>query len=42
VRDGTPPAVSPDDALAAIAVSEALVRSASVGVAVEVASSTTP
>ena len=37
VRDGTPPAVSPEDALAAIAVSEALVRSASAGVAVEVA-----
>jgi predicted dehydrogenase len=37
VRDGTPPAVSPDDALAAIAVSEALMRSAASGVAVEVA-----
>jgi UDP-N-acetylglucosamine 3-dehydrogenase len=37
VRDGTPPAVSPDDALAAIAVSEALVRAASSGVAVAVA-----
>ena len=35
VRGGTPPAVSPEDALAAIAVSEALVRSASSGVAVE-------
>jgi predicted dehydrogenase len=37
VRDGTPPAVSPDDALAAIAVSEALVRAAEAGAAVEVA-----
>jgi predicted dehydrogenase len=37
VRDGTPPAVSPDDAIAAIAVSEALVRSGSAGVAVELA-----
>ncbi len=37
VRDGTPPAVSPEDALAAIAVSEALVRAAGSGVAVEVA-----
>jgi predicted dehydrogenase len=39
VRNGTPPAVSPDDALAAIAVSEALVRSASIGDAVELAES---
>ena len=31
VRDGTPPAVTPDDALAAIAASEALVRSARTG-----------
>jgi predicted dehydrogenase len=37
VRDGTPPAVSADDALAAIAVAEAMVRSAASGIAVEVA-----
>jgi predicted dehydrogenase len=37
VRDGTPPPVSPDDALAAIAVSEGLVRSAATGMAVDVA-----
>ena len=37
VRNGTPPEVTPDDALAAIAVSEALVRSAGAGLAVELA-----
>jgi predicted dehydrogenase len=37
VRDGTPPEVSPEDALAAIEVSEALVRSAAHGIAVELA-----
>jgi predicted dehydrogenase len=36
VRDGTPPAVTAQDALAAIAASEALVRSAETGAAVEV------
>jgi predicted dehydrogenase len=35
VRDGTAPAVSADDALAAISASEALVRSARIGTAVE-------
>ena len=34
VRDGTPPAVSPDDALAAMAVAEALVRAAETHAAV--------
>ncbi len=34
VRNGTPPAVSADDGIAAIAVSEALVRAASIGEAV--------
>jgi predicted dehydrogenase len=37
VRDGTPPDVSPEDALAAIEVSEALICSAANGVAVELA-----
>lgn len=37
VRDGTPPAVTPDDAIAAIAASEALVRAAATGAAVELA-----
>ncbi|HEY8173925.1 MAG TPA: Gfo/Idh/MocA family oxidoreductase [Dehalococcoidia bacterium] len=39
VRDNTAPAVTPDDAIAAIAVSEALVRSASTGAAVSLAGS---
>lgn len=39
VRNGTPPAVTPDDALAAIAASEALVRAAETGAAVELAGS---
>lgn len=39
VREGTPPEVTPEDAIAAIAVSEALVRSAGSGVAVELAAS---
>jgi predicted dehydrogenase len=37
VRDGTPPAVSADDAIAAIAASQALVRSARSGEGVVVA-----
>ena len=34
VREGTPPAVSPDDALAAMAVAEALIRAAETHAAV--------
>jgi predicted dehydrogenase len=41
VRDGTPPPVTPDDAIAAIAVSEALVRSAATGAPVTLTESVT-
>ena len=40
VRDGTPPAVSPDDALAALAVAEALVRAAETHMAVTLPTTT--
>jgi predicted dehydrogenase len=40
VREGTPPEVTADDGLAAIAVAEALVRSARSGSAVEIAAAT--